>query len=129
MRIQNIQLISSGLTFTGGGPNTQMSSLKTFSHIETYSIFSGSKMQFYFMLAMRPPFKTIATLVTEHTQLSDSSSLYSLSTLLSLGVCYERFIDYWKGASIGENTVWTKVISHEQPLVIPCIRSIGRDSL
>ena len=34
--------------------------------------------------------KTIATIVTEHAQLSDLSSLYSLSALLSLGVCYER---------------------------------------
>ena len=35
--------------------------------------------------------KAIATIVTEHTQLSDSSSLFSLTALLSLRVCYKRF--------------------------------------
>ncbi len=48
--------------------------------------------------------KNIATLVTEHTQVSHLSSLYSLSVMLSLG--------------------FSKVT-----LVIPCIRSISSDNL
>ena len=52
--------------------------------------------------------KTIATIVTEHTQLSDLSSLYSLSVLISL--C-------------------TKVTSHTKLYVNSCVRSIGSDSL
>ncbi len=64
-------------------------------HNDKFRILKASAMKnaiLVFAFQTSQHLKTIATIVTEHTQLSDSSSLYSLSEMLSLGVFYERSI-------------------------------------
>ncbi len=67
--------------------------------------------------------KAIATFATEHTQLSESSSLYTVNSPLRAPPPIRA------PHPLLTPRLCTKVTSHAKLCVIPCVRNIGSDSL